>query len=27
VPSADPTEFDAWLRLTLISGLGSAAVR
>ena len=27
MPSADPTEFDAWLRLTLISGLGSAAVR
>ena len=27
MPSADPAEFDAWLRLTLIQGLGSTAVR
>ncbi len=27
MPSADPNELDAWLRLTLISGLGNAALR
>lgn len=27
VPPADSNEFDAWLRLTLISGLGNAALR